>query len=43
MRNRHHAGRVNVTGNATRPADVTDHGDMVYTLFVGMIFCYFCY
>lgn len=39
--NRHHAGRVNVTGNATSPLMFTDHGDMVYTLFVGMIFCYF--
>ena len=39
--NRHHAGRVNVTGMQPGPLMFTDHGDMVYTLFVGMIFCYF--
>lgn len=34
-------GALTLQGMQPGPLMFTDHGDMVYTLFVGMIFCYF--
>lgn len=34
-------GALTLQGMQPGPMMFTDHGDMVYTLFVGMIFCYF--